>query len=174
MAEQKGEEKKDKKPLNVMLILQAVFAVVNFVVVGGGAYMVYASTIGWHDPEISEEQLIEEKEKEETANETVGAGPLIFTLDKFTVNLNGEPRRTIRIEVNLEMLNKDGFEEIIDSKNQAQVKDRIVRILNDESFAELESIQGKLFLKDKIAMEVNNILDAGVVKDVFFSDFVVQ
>jgi flagellar FliL protein len=90
------------------------------------------------------------------------------------VNLGGEPKRTIRLEVNLQMLGKDGFEEVMEPENRAKARDKIVRVLNDQVFNDLESIQGKLFLKDKIAMEVNGILHKGVVKDVFFSDFVVQ
>ncbi len=58
--------------------------------------------------------------------------------------------------------------------SRAIARDKIVRVLNDKNFNDLESIQGKLFLKDTIAMEVNSILKEGVVKDVFFSDFVVQ
>lgn len=195
MAEEK-KDNKEKKSLNLMLIMQIVFAVVNVGVIGWGSYLVYASTIGWHAPEISESELAEEREKAELADEATGGGggehggehggaaapgpkysgvgPLIYTLDKFTVNLDGEPRRTIRLEINLEMLAKDGFEEIISTDNRAKARDKIVRMLNDKTFAELESIQGKLFLKDRIAMEVNSILDKGVVKDVYFSEFVVQ
>ena len=72
------------------------------------------------------------------------------------------------------MLGKVGFEEIITTDNRAKARDRIVRALGEKSFAELETIQGKLFLKDRIAMEVNSILDKGVVKDIYFSEFVVQ
>ena len=114
MAEKKEEKKAEKKPLNVMLIIQMAFSVVNLVVIGGGAYLVYSSTIGWHPPVVSEAHLASVKEKDEhgggggSSSET--AGPLLYTMDKFTVNLGGEPKRTIRIEVNLEMLGKDGFE----------------------------------------------------------------
>ncbi|MNL31404.1 flagellar basal body-associated protein FliL [compost metagenome] len=100
--------------------------------------------------------------------------PLIYTMDKFTVNLEGEPKRTIRLEVNLQLLGAEGFEEVMEPENRAKARDQIVRILNDKNFSDLESIQGKLFLKDKIASEVNHLLKKGVVKDVFFSDFVVQ
>lgn len=177
MADKKEEKKENKKPLNVMLIIQLAFSVVNLVVIGGGAYLVYASTIGWHPPVVSEAHLASVKEQDEHggaggASET--SGPLLYTMDKFTVNLGGEPKRTIRVEVNLEMLGKDGFEEIINTDNRAKARDRIVRLLNDKTFSELESIQGKLFLKDRIAMEINGILDKGVVKDVYFSEFVVQ
>lgn len=156
---------------NTGMILQIGFAVLNLAVMGVGAYLVYASTIGWQSPSISEEQM--DREIASTANES-DTGPLVYTMDKFTVNLGGEPKRTIRLEVNLQMLGKDGFEEVMEPENRAKARDRIVRLLNEKSFSELESIQGKLFLKDKIAGEVNGILKKGVVKDVFFSDFVVQ
>lgn len=156
---------------NMGKIFQIIFAVINLAVVGGGAYLVYASTIGWENPKITEEQVEREMASTQTEVET---GPMIYTLDKFTVNLGGEPKRTIRLEVNLQMLGKEGFEEVMEPENRAKTRDRIVKILNDEEFANLESIQGKLFLKDKIATEVNEILVKGVVKDVFFTDFVVQ
>ena len=171
--EKKDAPKEDKKPRNLGLILQVAFAVVNLSVAGLGLYWVYAATIGWHSPSITESQLAAEDEAQ-TESDEASSGPLVYTMDKFTVNLAGEPKRTIRVEVNLEMLGKDGFEEVINNDNKAKARDRIVRLLNDQTFSEVESIQGKLFLKDKIAMELNGILDKGVVKDVYFSEFVVQ
>lgn len=158
------------KPKNTGAILQILFAVLNLSVIGVGAYLVYASTIGWHNPKLSEEAAHEELAS--TADED--SGPLVYTMDKFTVNLGGEPKRTIRLEINLQMLGKNGFEEVMEPDNRAKARDKIVRLLNDNAFSDLETIQGKLFLKDKIAMEVNSILHRGIVKDVFFSDFVVQ
>jgi flagellar FliL protein len=159
------------KPKNSGMILQIAFAVLNLAVMGGGTYMVYASTIGWESPKITEEQV--QRDIASTSGEAELA-PMVYTMDKFTVNLGGEPKRTIRLEVNLQMLGKDGFEEVMEPENRAKARDKIVHILNEQVFNDLESIQGKLFLKDKIAMEVNGILHKGVVKDVFFSDFVVQ
>lgn len=166
----------EKKKLPLGMILQVLFAVANLGVTGLGGFWVYKATLGWHPPSITETQLAEQRQAELESADTEGSevGPLIYTMDKFTVNLAGEPKRSIRIEVNLEMLGKDGFEEVISPDNRAKARDRIVRILNDKTFSELESIQGKLFLKDRIATELNGILDKGVVKDVYFSDFVVQ
>lgn len=166
-----AQEKAPQKTRNVGKILQVVFAIVNFVTMGAGGYMVYASTMGWETPSITEEMA--ERELASTSGE-VELAPLVYTMDKFTVNLDGEPKRTIRLEINLQMLGKDGFEEVMEPENRAKARDRIVRLLNANTFNDLESIQGKLFLKDKIAGEVNGILRRGVVKDVFFSDFVVQ
>jgi len=160
-----------------MAIAQIAFAAVNVLVVGGGAYLVYASTLGWKAPQIAEQQLAEQHEKE-VHEESQQVGPLIYTMDKFTVNLAGDPlrdpKRTIQLEVNLEMLNKEGFEEVINNDNRAKARDKIIQILGNKAYAELDTIQGKLFLKDQIATELNTILDKGVVKDVYFTSFVVQ
>lgn len=166
------EQKSAAKPKNMGMILQIVFAVVNLSVMGGGAYMVYASTMGWESPKITEEDA--SRELASVSSSEAELAPMVYTMDKFTVNLGGEPKRTIRLEVNLQMLGKDGFEEVMEPENRAKARDKIVRVLNEQVFNDLESIQGKLFLKDKIAMEVNGILHKGVVKDVYFSDFVVQ
>jgi flagellar protein FliL len=166
-----AEEKKAKQaPNNLGAIIQMIAAVLCIGITGTGGYLVYASTIGWEAPIITEQQL-----KREIASLTDDVKePFIYTMDKFTVNLTGEPRRTIRIEVNLEMLGKDGFEEVINVENRAKARDSIVRILNESSFSDLESIQGKLFLKQAIAGEVNALLKQGIVKDIYFSEFVVQ
>jgi flagellar FliL protein len=178
MADKKdsSEQKSEGKKLPVALILQVAFALTNIGVMGLGGYWVYAATIGWHSPEINEDTVAAERKLSEAKQDAQGseAGPLVYTMDKFTVNLAGEPKRTIRLEVNLEMLGKEGFEEIVDTDNRAKARDRIVRILNDNTFNELETIQGKLFLKDRIATDINALLDKGIVKDVYFSEFVVQ
>ena len=173
MADKKdqGQEVKKESKLPVQKILTAAFVLINLGVTGFGTYLVYASTIGWKAPTLTEQSI--QLDPAFVFNEE-NAVPYVYTLDKFTVNLGGEPKRTVRLEVNLHMLGRDAFEEVMLSENRARVRDRIVRMLNEKNFSELESIQGKLFLKDKIAMEVNSILNKGVVKDVYFTDFVVQ
>lgn len=170
MAESKDNQNQEGGK-NFGKILQIVFAVLNLAVTGVGGYLVYASTLGWQSPKITEEQLMTDLKSDLKENET---RPYIYTMDKFTVNLGGQPQRTIRLEVNLEMLGKEGFEEVLDRENKAKARDKILLVLNEKSFSELETIQGKLFLKDRIAFEVNSLLKRGVVKDVFFTDFVVQ
>ncbi len=169
MAEAKEEQA--AKPKNTGKILTLVFAVVNLAVMGGGTYLVYASTLGYKKPSYTEADAARELASIVGEAET---GPLIYTMEKFTVNLSGEPKRTIRLEVNLQMLGEEGFEEIMNSDNKARTRDQIVKILNEKTFTDLDSVQGKLFLKDEISKELNGVLKKGVVKDVFFSDFVVQ
>ncbi|MCX7979326.1 MAG: flagellar basal body-associated FliL family protein [Bdellovibrionaceae bacterium] len=170
MAEEKEQGQSAKKPRNMGAIMGILFAVVNLGITGAGAYMVYASTIGWEAPKLTEEDLT--KDVEQLVSENLA--PYIYKMDKFTVNLGGEPKRTIRIEVQLEMLGPEGLEEIMDFDNRSRARDLIVRMLNSKTFSEIESIQGKLELKSRITQEITGILKSGIVKEVYFTDFVVQ
>lgn len=151
-------------------IVVSVFVAVNLSVLAVGSYWVYISTIGYEYPKVTEKSLREPANLKEKFGET----PMIYTMDKFTVNLSGLPKRTIRVQVNLDMISPVAFQEIMDFEYRAKARDKIVKILTDKTVDDLESIQGKLFLKDKIVAEVNQILHKGLVKDVYFTDFVMN
>lgn len=154
----------------VKKILTSLLIATNLGVLGLGSYWVYISTIGYEYPRVTEQALREPASLKEKFGET----PMIYTMDKFNVNLSGAPRRSIRLQVNLDMISPVAFQEVMDFEYRAKARDRIVKILNDSTVDELETIQGKLFLKDKIVAEVNQILDKGLVKDVYFTDFVMH
>lgn len=163
-ADVSGVEEKPKK--NILLLL---FMAVNLGAIGFGAFLVYSSTIGYKAPRMVEEKemlsLIEERDNKEFES-------IMFSMDQFNVNLSGLPRRKLRIEMHLEMLDKEGFEEVMTLK--AESRDAIIRLLGSKTFADIESIQGKLFLKDQVATTLNKYMKMGVVKDVHFSQFLVQ
>jgi flagellar FliL protein len=172
MAEAAGgnAEGQSGKKLDLGKILLPIFAVLNFAGLGGGAFLVYKSTLGFHRPMIREPAAFEELKKE---RERMGfSEAVLYTMPVFTVNLAGSPRRLVRVEMTFDMLDKDGFEEIV--RNSPAARDQIVRILNRKTFDDLETIQGKLFLKDQIAVALNQSLHKGVVKDIYFNEFLVQ
>jgi flagellar FliL protein len=159
-----------EKKSNLGKLVAPLFALVNLVVMGGGLFLVYKSTLGFESPVLREPAAFEALKKDRKEVEL--GGPVLYTMPSFTVNLSGAPRRLIRVEMSLEMLDKDGFEEIV--RNSPAARDSIVRILNRKSFDDIETIQGKLFLKDQIAVSLNQSLKKGVVKDIYFSEFLVQ
>lgn len=165
-----GGEKKPSIAEKIKKLLPVLFIVLNLGVCGAGLYMAFLATIGWTYPALTEEE--ENRRRGELVEKSPTQDPVVYTLDKFTVNLDGTPRRIIQAEVSLEMLDEKGFEEVVTLGPQA--RDEIVRILNGKSFSEIETIQGKLFLKDQIASSLNHILKNGVVKNVYFSEFIVQ
>ncbi len=167
MAEFDEQEEKPKRDLGKILAMTYVF--VNLCAMGVGSFMVYSGTIGYETPAATSEELNRELA---SFREKLQEKPMMYAMDQLNTNLTGLPRRLIRVELNLEMLDAEGFEEIINLG--ARGRDSVVRIINGKTYDDLESVQGKLRLKNEIVAQLNGLLDRGVVKNVYFSDFVVQ
>lgn len=156
-------------PRNLQKLFGFLFAGLNVAVLGGGMYLVYASTLGVNNPSTTEKDAKVEVEKFE---ESLRGDPVLYAMEPFNTNLDGVPRRLVRTEVHLEMLDEEGYEEVI--TKSAQARDSIMRILNSKTFNDVETVQGKLHLKNQIMGDLNAFLEKGIVKNVYFSEFVVQ
>ena len=156
--------KKDMKKL-----MSFAFAAVNLAVLGAGAYLVFLSTLGVQSKTLSNQQAERDLASFE---ESLRGDPVLYTMSPFNTNLDGVPRRLIRVELSLEMMDEEGYEEVIGITPQA--RDSIMRILNGKTFTDVETVQGKLHLKNQIIADLNGELKKGVVKNVYFSELVVQ
>ena len=165
-----AEEATEGKKRDLSKLLTLGFLVLNLVVMGGGAFLVYQATLGYEHPSISEAELA--KELEEFKRQLASNQDVLYSMDTMTTNLNGLPRRMVRVDLSLEMMDAEGFEEIMGVS--AEARDKVMRILNEKNFNEIETVQGKLELKNEIIAGVNQFLDKGVVKNVYFTDLVVQ
>jgi flagellar FliL protein len=170
LSEPKKEEQQPKKDKSG-LIMGILFAVVNLGVSGTGLFFAYKGTIGWNPPVYTEEQAFEKLKSEQSEMEKL---PMIYTMEPFKSNLDDTPVRAVEIEVSFEMMNHEGYEELIDSDNQAKARDQILQILQNKSYDDIASVQGKLFLKEQFADAINAILKKGIVKDIFFSKFRIE
>lgn len=163
-ANQSAKPKRDTKKL-----MTFAFMGVNLLVLSAGAYLVYASTLG-HETK-STSNAVAERELA-SFEQSLRGEPVLYTMAPFNTNLEGVPRRLVRLELSLEMMDEEGYEEVIGIVPQA--RDSINRILNGKTFNDVESVQGKLHLKNQIVAELNSSLKKGVVKNVYFSELVVQ
>jgi flagellar FliL protein len=156
--------KKDMKKLFTF-----VFMAVNLAVLGTGSYLVYVSTLG-----VEQASLSNEKAERDLASfeDSLRGDPVLYTMAPFNTNLDGVPRRLVRVELSLEMMDEEGYEEVIGIVPQA--RDSIMRILNSKTFSDIESVQGKLHLKNQVVADLNASLRKGVVKNVYFNELVVQ
>ena len=165
--EEKSEVKEPKKDMGKILGL--AFVGLNLAVLGVGVFLVYSSTLGYSTKVVGEDELNKELVE---FRKKLQANSVLFTMPEFNTNLDGVPRRVVRVELSLEMLDENGFEEIV--AQGAEPRDAIIKVLNSKKFHQLESVQGKLRLKNQIIASVNERLKYGVVKNVFFSKFIVQ
>lgn len=162
------KEKKAKKKFNLKALLPKILIAFNVIGMSGGLYLTYLGTIGTTHETINENQA-----KDMLYSQEVFEGrPIVYSLDPFTVNLADEDERIVQIKVSLEMIDENGFEEVVSMG--AHARDSIVHILNGKKFIDLQSIQGKLFLKDEITVALNKMLKRSFIKDIYFSRFVLQ
>lgn len=150
-------------------ILGFAFAGLNLAVVGGATFYIFTQTMGYEPPRMSEQEAVRELAE---FHHRLEKEPAMYTMEPFTTNLDGVPRRLIKVKMSLEMLDQEGFEEVITLG--AQSRDSIMKILNAKTYDEIQTVQGKLHLKNQIIAQLNEFMKRGVVRQVFFSEFVVQ
>lgn len=156
---------------DIFKLLGFVVMAFNLVGAGAGAFFTYQSTLGWHPPVLKEEEAAARLASVQFLQQEA---PSVYTMDVFKANLKGEPVRAIELEVNVDMASREGYEELMDATNKSRVRDAVMGILHDKSFDDVETVQGKLFLKDQIAKAINSILNQGIVKDVYFTEFKIE
>ena len=100
------------------------------------------------------------------------ADPMMYSLEPLSTNLGGGGDQFIWLKVNLEVLGQESLTEL--KAREGVIIDTLIGILNEKSFDELETIQGKLRLKDQMMVQVNKFLPNGVVQNIYFSEFAVQ
>lgn len=181
------EEEGKKKSSNMLLII--IISVLVLILVIGG--VVAALMMGNHDAEAEAGHAAKtevaadahgtegEAANEATGGETHVGGEaitevgLMFPLDTFTVNLLSESgRRYLKCEINLEIEGEELSPELETKK--PIFRDIIIRILSSKSLEEISTIKGKEKLKEQIVNDLNMRLKDGKVKNVYFTDFVVQ
>lgn len=160
------EEGKKKSSFSFKKLLVPLLLLINLGGLSAGAYLTYLGTLGAKQKMITEEKSYEELIKEKNLFKS---NPVFYSFEPFTVNLSDVGGKIIQVELNVEMLDEDGFSELASKKGHA--RDVIVKILNGKQHSDLDTIQGKLFLKDEISIALNKQLERGIVKDIFFSKF---
>ncbi|MCF6173783.1 MAG: flagellar basal body-associated protein FliL [Campylobacteraceae bacterium] len=99
-------------------------------------------------------------------------GPM-YPMSQFIVNLLSENgSRFLKTTINLEMDKPELSNEL--DKKKPLIRDIIIRILSSKTFEEVSTMKGKSRLKDEIVNKINNVLADGRIRDVFFTDFIVQ
>ena len=98
---------------------------------------------------------------------------VMVPLEPFMVNLaRTKGSRILKVTVTLELNNPEVQPEVED--NRQKIMDSILVLLSIKTFEDVYSIQGKFKLKDEITTRVNRFLAMGHVKEVYFSEFLIQ
>lgn len=181
MAEEKKEETsgegEGKKKSSLLLIIIIVVLLLVLIIGGVVAFLLMNNDEGGGHAQPAAKEVPADSGH---SSESVGSGEgsmtevgLMYPLDTFTVNLLSESgRRYLKVEMNLEIEGEELSPEL-DTKKPV-FRDIIIRILSSKSLEEISTIKGKEKLKEQIVSDLNQRLKDGKVKNVYFTDFVVQ
>ncbi len=117
-----------------------------------------------------DEKTVQEKQK---PKETIEQPGPIFDLKTFIVNLlDDSGRRYLKINIKLELSDEKVQEEI--NQKMDEIRDNLLVLFSSKSYEAVANVAGKLRLRNEIITRINNILNIGEIRKVYFTDFVIQ
>jgi len=165
MAEEEKVQEEKKGGKGKLIIFLVVFLLLA---VGGGA--AYKFLVLDKKAAESKEKKAEKIIEEIKATENVG---VMFDLGTFVVNLaDPDIERYLKVSIVLELKDQKVQQEA--QKRLPQIKDAITTLLLTKRSSEIRTPEGIEFLKEEIAKRVNAILPLGGVKNVYFTEFIIQ
>ncbi len=159
------EEEKAKKGLPVKLIILVLLV---FILAGGGFF---AFKSGMLDKLLGKgEKEVQAKKTEEVAKPDIGP---IYPMDTFIVNLmDPMGKRYLKVTMQLELAKEEMRVEM--DKRLPQLRDAILTLLSSKSFKDISDLSGKYQLRAEILASLNRYLKTGKIKNVYFTEFIVQ
>ncbi len=168
MAEENKEQEQEEKKGGKKKLL--IIAVLLLIILAGGGGAAYKFLIIDKQKEEKQENKAEKIQEEIKDIENLG---IMFEVGTFIVNLaDKDADRFLKVTVILEIENEQVKMEV--EKRLPQIKDAITTLLFTKNSKDLKTAEGIELLKEEIIKRVNAILPLGGVKNVYFTDFVIQ
>lgn len=160
MAEEEKQGKAGGKGKLILLIAGAIIVLFSVAV---AAYLLGANSAG--SSEGSSEETVES-----AGNAAIG--PMV-DINDFIINiLDKNETRYLKAALTLELDSEETAAEV--NERMPQIRDAILLLIGNKTFAELSDLQGKLQLRAEIIARLNKLLTTGKVKGIYFTEFVVQ
>lgn len=172
-----GDVTVEKKPKSNMVLIIVIVLLVVLLIGGGAAAFLL---LGSHDeaaaaaPTTTQQDVKTEKKKSSSKKSTdhLAIGPM-YPMAQFVVNLLSESgNRFLKVSIDLE-LSDPKLQPEMDHK-KSLIRDIIIRTFSSKTFEEISTLKGKDKLKEEVLDKINENLSDGQVKNIYFTDFVVQ
>lgn len=151
-------------------MVQKILIILNLVVALAGAGIVYYSH-NMIKPEPTDQAAEADALKTNAMTQTQ-LQPV--PLKKIVVNLYSKATRLRYLDIEMNILTFHEDQKEIIKSNEHVFKDVVVEIASQLSPEDLDTVTGKILLENKIKKQVNTKLGQPVVRQIFFSGFVVQ
>ena len=167
-AEGHGQQEGEEQPSKGGMLKWIIIGVVALVVLGGGGFAGYWFFLRSPAPASAKADA----HGKPGAGGAAVAGPII-PLTPFIVNL-ADPggRRYLKITVELELDKKEGEAEF--KGRVPEIRDQIIQALTSKTFQQVQGVAGKTVLREELTARMNTILKVSKIKNIYFTEFVVQ
>ncbi len=179
MAAKKPEDGEvvEKKPKGNMVLIIVIVLLVLLLV--GGGVVAYLLLSGGKEEAADasatptqQEQKVEKKKSGKKSTDHLTVGPM-YPMAQFVVNLLSESgNRFLKVAIDLE-LSDVKLQPEMDHK-KSLIRDIVIRTFSSKTFEEVSTLKGKDKLKEEVLDKINQTLSDGYVKNIYFTDFVVQ
>ncbi|MBW1729663.1 MAG: flagellar basal body-associated FliL family protein [Deltaproteobacteria bacterium] len=171
MAEEakKGEEVQEEQAAKKGLPMKLIILVLLVFIMAGGGFFAWKSGmlnkfLGGGEKEAAA------KKTEESAKPDIGP---IYPMEVFIVNLmDPMGKRYLKAKIELELSEEEMRPEV--DKRLPQLRDAILTLLSSKSFKDINDLSGKYQLRAEIMATLNRYLKTGKIKNVYFTEFIVQ
>ena len=158
------EETGRKSPLKWILIG------VTVLVLAGGGFVGWTMVRGGSETAPDAPAVSAKPASKTAAEPEVGQ---TFTMDPFVVNLN-EPggKRYLKSKIELEFVEQALRQEL--ESRLPQLRDVILIHLSTKALEDIQSVDGKIELKNALIKRINQVLKQGKIRNLYFTQFVIQ
>ena len=174
MAEEEGQQQAaaPKKKMNTKMLIIIIGAAVVF----GTGIIAAISLFGGkgkagHDVSNTPAAHGEESGKEGGKEGGKKDSAVLVPFEPFVVNLSA-PGRYLKVTIHFELKNA-GDEEFVKSKTPV-LRDVVITLLSSKSADAVSGPEGKFQLKDEVLFRANQALGREIIKNLYFTEFVMQ
>ncbi|HIJ55055.1 MAG TPA: flagellar basal body protein FliL [Deltaproteobacteria bacterium] len=157
----------EEQPAGKFPLKWIIIGVVVLVLAGGGY-------VGWTmlNPQPDQTGAEGGKPSDAEAVKEVEVGAM-FEMDPFVVNLDeAGGKRYLKSKIEIEFVGEDVRKEL--TNRLPQLRDTILLHLSSKTLDEIRSVDGKIELKDALIKRINQVLKQGKIRNLYFTQFVIQ
>jgi flagellar FliL protein len=134
---------------------------------GGGFFMMWNKMSSMN---VQNGEVAENNTEDEEVVETMGPTK---RLETFIVNLADKGgKRYLRVSMDLELEKEDTVKVV--EKRLPKIRDAILMILPTKKYEDIGTVEGKSALRNEILTKINELMKSEEIKNIYFTEFVVQ
>lgn len=159
---QSPDEQAPKKKSKMMFF---VILGVVILLLGGGGFFAYTKFLA-PQPAVDPAQ-------EEAAKEPPPVIGEVLNLEPFVVNLaDPKGKRYLKVKIAIELETIEASEKA--AKVEPKLRDMVIMMLTSLGFEEVMTPEGKIRIRDELLERFNQIMRPDRIKNIYFTEFVVQ